>query len=148
MRLCYLGNEERLRYLQEAASPGVIVERLTDFTPTVGRPETIESLYDEALLAPWNVEMAVEAERREFDAVITDCVGELSYTTGRPFEHDPAVPQLPLPSLQEVTDLVRLAPDAHAARLLHTRLVRQRNRVVFGLQAAADALGGALATVR
>ncbi|MGH7519627.1 MAG: hypothetical protein ACREOC_19510, partial [Gemmatimonadales bacterium] len=76
MRLCYLGSEERRRYLQNAASPGVTVERLDDFTPTVGRPEVIESLYDEALLAPWNVEMSIEAERRRFDAVITGCVGD------------------------------------------------------------------------
>ncbi|MDR7521572.1 MAG: aspartate/glutamate racemase family protein [Armatimonadota bacterium] len=76
MRLCYLGGEERRRYLQEAASPGVVVERLADFTPSVGRPETIESLYDEALLAPWTVEMAVEAERRGYDAVITGCAGD------------------------------------------------------------------------
>jgi allantoin racemase len=54
----------------------VDVERLADFTPSVGRPETIESLYDEALLAPWTVEMCVEAERRGYDAVITGCVGD------------------------------------------------------------------------
>lgn len=41
-----------------------------------------------------------------------------------------------------------LAPDDHAARLLHTRLVRRRNRVVFGLHTAADALETALAERR
>ncbi|MGH2349347.1 MAG: aspartate/glutamate racemase family protein [bacterium] len=76
MRFCYLGNEDRRCYLQDAASPGVMVERLVDFAASVDRPETIESLYDEALLAPWNVEMAVEAERRGYDAVITGCVGD------------------------------------------------------------------------
>jgi hypothetical protein len=76
MKLCYLGGEERRRYLQEAASPGVTVGRLEDVTSSAGRPDTIESLYDEALLAPWTVEMAVEAERRGFDAVITGCVGD------------------------------------------------------------------------
>ncbi len=76
MKLCYLGGEERRRYLQAAASPGVTVGRVEDFTPSAGRPDTIESLYDEALLAPWTVEMAVEAERRGFDAVITGCVGD------------------------------------------------------------------------
>ena len=76
MKLCYLGGEERRRYLQEAASVGVTVGRLEDFTPSAGRPDTIESLYDEALLAPWTVEMAVEADRRGFGAVITGCVGD------------------------------------------------------------------------
>ncbi len=73
---------------------------------------------------------------------------QVSYTGGGPFDHDPAVPQLPLPSLQEISDLVRMAPDDHAARLLHTRLVRRRNRVVFGLQTATDALETALAERR
>ena len=76
MRLCYLGGEERRRYLQDAASPGVHVERLADFTASAIHPDTIESLYDEALLAPWTVEMCVEAERRGYDAVITGCVGD------------------------------------------------------------------------
>lgn len=76
MRLCYLGGEERRRYLQDAASPGVRVECLTDFAASTTRPETIESLYDEALLAPWTVEACIEAERRGYDAVLTGCVGD------------------------------------------------------------------------
>jgi allantoin racemase len=76
MRLCYLGGEERRRYLQDAASPGVVVECLTNFVPSVGRPDVIESLYDEALLAPWTVEMSIEAERRGYDAVLTGCAGD------------------------------------------------------------------------
>jgi allantoin racemase len=76
MRLCYLGGEERRRYLQDAASPGVRVECLTDYEASVTRPDTIESLYDEARLAPWTVEMCVEAERRGYDAVVTGCAGD------------------------------------------------------------------------
>lgn len=91
MRLCYLGNEDRRRYVQDAASPGVIVERLADFTPTVGRPEVIESLYDEALLAPWNVEMAVEAERRGCDAVITGCAGDPGVEAARELVSIPVI---------------------------------------------------------
>ncbi len=91
MRLCYLGSEERRRYLQDAASPGVSVERVADFTPTAGRPETIESLYDEALLAPWNVEMAVEAERRGFDAVITGCAGDPGVEAAREMVSIPVI---------------------------------------------------------
>ncbi|MDR7545616.1 MAG: aspartate/glutamate racemase family protein [Armatimonadota bacterium] len=91
MRLCYLGGDERRRYLQEAASPGVIVERLADFTPSVGRPETIESLFDEALLAPWTVEMAVEAERRGYDAVITGCAGDPGVEAAREMVRIPVI---------------------------------------------------------
>ncbi|MGQ0549521.1 MAG: aspartate/glutamate racemase family protein [Armatimonadota bacterium] len=91
MKLCYLGGEERRRYLQDAASPGVIVERLEGFAPTVARPEVIESLYDEALLAPWNVEMAVEAERRGFDAVITGCAGDPGVEAAREMVRIPVI---------------------------------------------------------
>jgi allantoin racemase len=91
MRFCYLGGEERRRYLQDAASPGVVVERLLDFTPSARRPDTIESLYDEALLAPWTVEMAVEAERREFDAVITGCAGDPGVEAARELVHIPVI---------------------------------------------------------
>src|SRR5688572_9120581 len=76
MRLCFLGGEERRRYLQAAAAPGTRVECITDFTPSAGRPQTIESAYEEYLLAPWTMEMAVEAERRGYDAVITGCFAD------------------------------------------------------------------------
>ncbi len=69
----------------------------------------------------------------------------VGYTGGSRFDHDPAVPQVPLPSLQDVRGLASLAPDAQAARLLHTRLVRRRNMVVAGLHAAANALEAVLA---
>lgn len=70
---------------------------------------------------------------------------QIAYTSGRPFEHDPAIPQSPVPSLQEIADLVRLPAGEDASRLLHNRLVRRRNSVVCGLRTAADILGEALA---
>lgn len=91
MRLCYLGNEERRCFMQETASPGVVVERLADFTPSVVRPETIESLYDETRLAPWNIEMAIEAERRGYDAVITGCAGDPGVEAAREMVRIPVI---------------------------------------------------------
>jgi allantoin racemase len=91
MRFCYLGGEERRRYLQDAASPGVVVEIIRDFTPSVPRPDTIESLFDEAQLAPWTVEMAVEAERRGYDAVITGCAGDPGVEAAREMVAIPVV---------------------------------------------------------
>lgn len=91
MKLCYLGGEERRRYLQEAASAGVTVGLIEDFTTSIGRPDTVESLYDEALLAPWTVEMSVEAERRGFDAVITGCVGDPGVEAAREMVRIPVV---------------------------------------------------------
>ncbi len=68
---------------------------------------------------------------------------QTGYTGGSPFDHDPAVPQVPVPALQDARELMRLAPDSHAARVLHTRLVRQCNMVVFNLRKAARALEAA-----
>jgi allantoin racemase len=91
MRLCYLGSEERRRYLQEAASPGVSVEILRDFEARSTRPDTVESLYDEAILAPWTVEMAVEAERQGFDAVVTGCAGDPGVEAAREMVSIPVI---------------------------------------------------------
>ncbi|MDR7419156.1 MAG: M28 family peptidase [Armatimonadota bacterium] len=70
---------------------------------------------------------------------------QAAYVGGSPFDHDPAVPQLPLPALQDARELAHLNPDSHAARLLLTRLVRRRNRVIWHLLCAAEALEAALA---
>ncbi len=86
----------------------------------------------------------VAAASRAQRAAVRELV-RVGYTGGSPFDHDPAVPQQAVPSLQDVRDLVRVAPEAHAARLLQTRLVRRRNMVVASLHAAADALEAALA---
>jgi N-acetylated-alpha-linked acidic dipeptidase len=69
---------------------------------------------------------------------------QVAYSAGSPFDHDPAVPQRPLPALQDAAELAGLDPNAHAARLLRARLIRQRNRVLWGLDAAARALEAAL----
>jgi allantoin racemase len=91
MRLCYLGGEERRQYLQDAASPGVRVELISDFEPPVPRPDVVESLYDQALLAPWTVEMCIEAERRGSDAVITGCAGDPGVEAAREMVRIPVI---------------------------------------------------------
>jgi hypothetical protein len=73
---------------------------------------------------------------------------QVGYTGGQPFDHDPATPQRPLPSLQDARDLAGLAPESDRARWLHTRLVRRRNGVVAGLTAAAEALEATLSQSR
>jgi hypothetical protein len=65
---------------------------------------------------------------------------QTAYTAGSPFDHDPAVPQLPLPALQDARELVPLDAAAHEARMLKTRLVRRRNQIVGNLTTAADVL--------
>ncbi len=89
------------------------------------------------------VAVACRAQR----AAVRELV-RMGYTEGDPFEHDRAVPQLPLPSLQEVRDLARWDPEAQEARLLNTRLLRRRNMVVAGIQTATGALEAGLVALR
>jgi len=70
---------------------------------------------------------------------------QAAYVAGSACDHDPAVPQRPLPALQDARELAHLGPETHEARTLHVRLVRQRNRVVWNLTRAAEALEVALA---
>jgi allantoin racemase len=76
MRICFLGTEERRAILQSFASAGVQVERLADFTPTVRRPATIESSYDEYMSVPHTLQLVAEAAQRGYDAVVTGCFGD------------------------------------------------------------------------
>src|SRR5690625_762901 len=75
MRIAFLGNDERLAYLQKHAFPGTELDNLADFAGETTRPPSVESRMDELGLAQWYIERAIEAERRGFDAVITGCFG-------------------------------------------------------------------------
>lgn len=89
------------------------------------------------------VAIACRAQRAAARALV-----QVGYTVSNPFDHDPAVPQLPLPSLQEARNLARGTLDPHTVRMLHTWLVRRRNMVVFRLREAAEALEAGLAAIR
>jgi allantoin racemase len=91
MRICFLGTEERRAILQSFASAGVQVERLTDFTPTVKRPATIESSYDEYLSVPHTLQLVGEAARRRYDAVITGCFGDPGVDAARELVSIPVI---------------------------------------------------------
>lgn len=72
MRLCYLGPAGRTEKLQAFLSPGVTVETRTQ---TSG-PSSIESMWEEYLSVPGTMELALQAERDGFDAVIPGCFGD------------------------------------------------------------------------
>lgn len=76
MRICFLGNDERLEYLRGLAAPGTELDNMSDFVGQKTRPLSVESRMDELELAHWYVERSVEAERRGFDAVITGCFAD------------------------------------------------------------------------
>ena len=87
MQVCYLGSEERGRFLQALAAPGVLV---TARQP-LGGPSTIESMYEEYLYIPGMLEAVQEAERDGFDAVITGCFGDPGLDAARELVRIPVV---------------------------------------------------------
>lgn len=71
----------------------------------------------------------------------------VDYTRTGMFDHDLAVPTQPLPALQPVGMLPGMDQSIADYQYLRTRLVRERNRVVFGLKQATDAVREALNSV-
>lgn len=64
----------------------------------------------------------------------------LNYTQGKIFENDPAIPQLPVPSLAGIKELA--SADTHKRNLLLTELVRRRNYVAYALDQAIEIVKG------
>src|SRR5256884_9431601 len=62
----------------------------------------------------------------------------LAYTSGDRFVHDLALPLLPLAGLQRARELAALDADSDAFKFARAALVRERNRAVHALDAAAS----------
>lgn len=86
MKLLLVGSEERARYLQERASPGVTVSAREP-----GGPGTIESMADEYAYIPGLLEVCRWAEAQGFDAVITACFGDPGIDAARELVRIPVV---------------------------------------------------------
>ncbi len=71
----------------------------------------------------------------------------VSYTAAGPFDHDRAVPVPPIPVLQPAARLRALGPETMEYHVLHTRLVRERNKVTHAINTAAGAMEEALQRV-
>lgn len=72
----------------------------------------------------------------------------VDYTNTGQFDHDLAVPTKPIPALQGAADLASLDPKSPEYQYRRTRLIRERNRVVFGLKEATRAANETLAALR
>ncbi len=64
----------------------------------------------------------------------------VDYTRTGQFDHDLAVPTQPLPALQPAILLASMDSKSADYQYLRTRLVRERNRVVYGLKQAVKAV--------
>lgn len=115
---------------------------LTSVSEALGRLEQSAGPFDAAARLATDGDRAGRLARAQRAAI--RALVQAGYTGGYPFDHDPATPQRPLPSLQDARDLAALAPESDQARRLLTRLVRRRNGVVAGLTVAAEALEAAL----
>jgi hypothetical protein len=62
----------------------------------------------------------------------------LAYTSGDRFTHDLALPMPPLAGLQRARELATLDADSDAFKFTRTALVRERNRALHALDAAAS----------
>jgi peptidase M28-like protein len=71
----------------------------------------------------------------------------INYTLTGPFDHDRALPVAPIPSLQPASRLGELPDGSMERHALHTRLVRERNKVTHALETAAEVFEEALGRV-
>jgi hypothetical protein len=70
------------------------------------------------------------------------------YSPVAPTEHGPATPTKPIPMLQPITRLAKLAPDSDEYGFLRNSLVRKQNAVVRALLDATRVLKAALCDIR
>ncbi len=92
-----------------------------------------------------------QAANTDKSAVVNRCLMEIGralipvdYTSTGMFDHDLAVPTRPLPGLSSMRTLADCDPDSDAYHFIHTRLVRERNRIVHGLVQATRAVESCL----
>lgn len=108
---------------------------LLDLTPAV-------AALDELAAAVADLERA-DVPAAQYNAAVRHVIRTLTpvnYTSTGPFQHDPAVPQRPLPGLQPARNLPALDQAGNDFRFLHTRLIRERNRLVAAVQTATAAV--------
>jgi hypothetical protein len=104
----------------------------------------------DALTAALDVLVASSAEAARLEAAnrllvrLSRILVPLAYTTGDRFDHDLALPVLPLAGLQRARQLATLERGSDAFRFGAAAAVRERNRVVQALEEAAELVDGYL----
>jgi hypothetical protein len=71
----------------------------------------------------------------------------INYTATGPFDHDRALPVPPVPVLQPAARLRTMTSGTMEHHALHTRLVRERNKVTHAIDSATEAIEQALRQV-
>lgn len=144
---------DTLRGLQEAAGddfdlspPLAAVDRLVE---AAGRLNAASERVGASLGSGRGTRKQREAAKTVNDALmrVGRALTPMSYTLSGPFDHDRAVPVPPVPVLQPVVRLRTMTAGSAEYRALHTRLLRDRNKVVHALTTASEAIEDALRRV-
>ena len=93
------------------------------------------SLACESLGAKLKSVDAADATRALLD--MSHAVNPVLYTMAGPFDHDPASGAFRMPGLQCVKQYAERGAESDAGRVIYTRILREKNRVITGLNAAS-----------
>ena len=89
----------------------------------------------EALGAKLKSVDAADANRALLD--MSHAVNPVLYTLAGPFDHDPASGAFRMPGLQCVRHYAERGAESDAGKVIYTRILREKNRVITGLDAAS-----------
>ena len=73
---------------------------------------------------------------------MSHAVNPILYTQAGPFDHDPASGAFRMPGLQCIANFVERGPESDAGRVIYTRVMREKNRIIAGLDAASEIAEG------
>ena len=68
---------------------------------------------------------------------MSHAVNPVLYTQAGPFDHDPASGAFRMPGLQCIANFVERGPESDVGRVIYTRVMREKNRIIAGLDAAS-----------
>ena len=83
---------------------------------------------------------AARANRALLD--MSHAVNPVLYTLAGPFDHDPASGAFRMPGLQSIAHYAGRGPASDAGKVIYTRVLREKNRVIAGLAAASAVAEG------
>ncbi len=87
----------------------------------------------------WDAKMGAmaPAEANRLLLRMSQAVNPVLYTLAGPFDHDPASGAFRMPGLQCVKHYLEKGPGSPEGKVIYTRILREKNRVVSGLKAAS-----------
>ncbi len=129
--------DEGIEALEALTKGDTIAEATFDLSPLAAAAARFRKSVGEMMENSGNPDALNHAARR-----ISHALNAVLYTRQGPFDHDPASSTAVMPGLQLLAEYLSAGPESHEGRVLYTRLVRERNRVVATLEEAARIAAG------